>query len=344
MTEEDFVEKIRGKRVLFVTPSDIDYIRNKQEIGILKEAAKHIDIIAPRNTHAVRPTGVGRIVLINLKTLFAGMWKYDVIFMAGLPQLMAPFSRFLFARKILIIDFFISLYDTLVSDRKVLSERNPLSRIVKWLDRHTLSKADCVIVDTRAHAGYFAGMYGVDAAKMAVIYLEADREIYYPRNVPRPEDLRDKFVVFFFGAMNPLQGVEVILDAARLLERHERIVFLIIGPREKVNNLERYSKLRNVRYPARWLPQHEVADYIAMSDVCLAGHFNAAVPKAGRVIPGKAYSYLAMDRPTILGDNPANRELFSEGTRNVLFVRMGDPEALANRIRKMADERSGAKE
>ena len=128
-------------------------------------------------------------------------------------------------------------------------------------------------------------------------------------------ELRDKFVVFFFGAMNPLQGVEIILESARILEEHENIVFIFVGPYEKIGNLELYSKLKNVRFAARWLPQTEIADYIAMSDVCLAGHFNAAVEKGARVIPGKAYSYLAMDKPVIFGDNPANRELFYGGEK-----------------------------
>ena len=79
--------------------------------------------------------------------------------------------------------------------------------------------------------------------------------------------------------------------------------------------------------------------------MCLAGHFNAGVEKAARVIPGKAYSYLAMERPVIFGDNPANRELFSTDAndvhfmKNVHFVKMGDPTALTDKILELAGER-----
>jgi glycosyltransferase involved in cell wall biosynthesis len=213
------------------------------------------------------------------------------------------------------------------------------------LDRKALTGADRVIVDTREHAAYLSRMFGVDPDKMTIIYLEADKQIYYPRNVARPRDLGDKFVVFFFGAMNPLQGVEVIMESARILEERGNIVFIIIGPYEKIRNFELYSKLKNVRFAARWLPQAEIADYIATSDVCLAGHFNAGVEKAARVIPGKAYSYLAMERPVIFGDNPANRELFSTDAndvhfmKNVHFVKMGDPTALTDKILELAGER-----
>lgn len=329
---------IEGRRVLFITSSDVDYIRNKQEINLLRARVKHLDMIAPKNERGVRPTGILRLLLINLRVLASSIARYDVIFIGGIPQFVVPAIQLRLQKKVLIIDFFVSLYDTLVHDRKLLSPNNPLCRILKMLDRNALARADYVVVDTREHAAYFAGIFDIDAEKMAVLYLEADKEIYYPRIKPKTLYLKDKFVVFFFGAMNPLQGAEVILESARVLEEHAGIVFLIVGPYEKIKNFERYSDLTNVRFAARWLPQADVADYIAMSDVCLAGHFNAAVEKAARVIPGKAYSYLAMDRPVILGDNPANRELFSADTKNVYFVEMGDPKALADKILELAGE------
>jgi glycosyltransferase involved in cell wall biosynthesis len=341
MILSDLLKITDGKKVLFITPSDVDYIRNRQEINILRKSAQVLDIIAPKEINGVNPTGIMRIFSINLKVLAANIKKYDVIVIGGIPQFIVPFIQLRLRKKVLIIDFFISIYDTLVHDRQILSPSNPLSWILKKLDRNALSAADRVIVDTREHAAYFARMFDVDSDKMAVIYLEADKRIYYPRNVDRPRDLRDKFVAFFFGALNPLQGAEVILESAEILVDHGNIVFIIVGPYEKIRNFELYSRLKNVRFAARWLPQAEIADYIAASDVCLAGHFNADVEKAGRVIPGKAYSYLAMGKPVIFGDNPANRELFSTDAKNVHFVKMGDPEALADKILELAGVREG---
>ena len=336
MLFSDLLENIVSKRVLFITPSHVDYIRNRQEINVLQKSAQHLDIIAPEDISSVSPTGIMRILRINSRVAVANLNKYDIIFVGGIPQLIVPFVQWRSRKKVLIIDFFISIYDTLVHDRQVLSQSNPLSRLLEKLDRNALMVADHVIVDTREHAAYFSRMFGVDFDKMTVVYLEADKQIYFPRNVTRPNDLEDKFVVFFFGAMNPLQGAEVILESARMLEEHRNIVFIVIGPYEKIRNFERYSELKNVRFAARWLPQAEIADFIAMSDVCLAGHFNAGVAKAARVIPGKAYSYLAMNKPVIFGDNAANKELFSADTKNVHFVKMGDPKAMADKILELA--------
>ena len=73
--------------------------------------------------------------------------------------------------------------------------------------------------------------------------------------------------------------------------------------------------------------------------MCLAGHFCADIDKAKRTIPGKAYIYQAMKKPMVLGDNSANRELFSDGEKGVYFVRMGDGSALAEAITTAKNER-----
>ena len=53
-------------------------------------------------------------------------------------------------------------------------------------------------------------------------------------------------------------------------------------------------------------PLESLRDEIARADICLGGHFGAS-DKAGRVVPGKVYQILAMARPLIASDSPANR-------------------------------------
>jgi glycosyltransferase involved in cell wall biosynthesis len=54
------------------------------------------------------------------------------------------------------------------------------------------------------------------------------------------------------------------------------------------------------------------------------------------VISTKTFQFIAMRRATIVGDNPATRELFTHG-ENAYAVAMGDPGALADAIRTLAD-------
>ena len=158
---------------------------------------------------------------------------------------------------------------------------------------------------------------------------------FYPR---QPLSARlwstETFVVLYFGSILPLQGVDVILQCARLMWQDQNIVFDLIGP---VPQKERRlcADLLNVHF-TDWLPQKGLAERIAQADLCLAGHFNARISKACRTIPGKAYIYQAMGKPMILGDNPANHELFDENGKTVYYVRMGDAGSLAEKIRQIA--------
>ena len=66
--------------------------------------------------------------------------------------------------------------------------------------------------------------------------------------------------------------------------------------------------------------------------------FNKEINKAKRTIPGKAYIYQAMGKPMILGENPANHELYSEKDPGITFVEMGSGRKLAEKILESAEK------
>ena len=220
------------------------------------------------------------------------------------------------------------MYDTLVFDRKKIRENSIFAKILKAIDKRTILLADYIISDTKEHGKYFIEEFNADKEKINVLYLEADKSIYYEEKIEKPYKLKDKFIVLYFGSILPLQGVDIVLGAVDILKNHKDIFFYIIGPIQK-----KYNKIEgdNVEY-IDWLSQEELAKYINFSDLCLAGHFNKNINKAKRTIPGKAYIYDAMNKKMILGENPANHELFTENKGKYYFVEMGSSEKLAEKI------------
>jgi glycosyltransferase involved in cell wall biosynthesis len=168
------------------------------------------------------------------------------------------------------------------------------------------------------------------------VYVGCDESLFFPRDdVPGG---RRSFEVFYYGAYLPLHGTEVIIQAADRLRSRRDIHFTIGGEGMRFAAVQRMAAdlaLPNVELVG-WIPLETLPDYIARADLCLGGHFSR-VPKAQRVIATKVFQFMAMAKPTIVGDSPAIREILTH-SEQVWAVPMGDPEALAGAIRILADD------
>ena len=321
---------MENKKVLYITTKNIDYIRNIQIIKMLKEKYAEVEVI-----YSKRKNYYLRIIEVNLKMMLKNKTKYDIVFVGFLPQLI--FS-FLYKKKrkdqIYVIDFIISLHNTLVFDRKKVSEGSTIAKLLKRIDTKIASKADIVVTDTKTQSKYFAKEFSIDSSKFKVIYLEANTKIYNKEAGKIELKNNDEYIVLWFGSVLPLQGVDIILKAAKLLEKNEKIKFYIIG---NIKNL----KINEGDYPninfITWTPDEMLAKYINSADLCLAGHFSNETERANREIPGKAFVYKAMGKKMILGRSDANLEVFEEDSNDVFYVERGDPEILAKKIEEIAN-------
>ena len=320
-------EQVAGKKVLFVSTKNLDYLRNVQEIALLRKHAAQVTVIAsPASSY------FSRLLTVCTSLLRTSVKGYDLVFTGFAPQLLLPWFRRL-RKKPVIEDFFISLYDTFTQDRRLFKPDSLPGKLLLKLDRKTLALGNTVIADTRAHAEYFASGLGCDPEKIQVLYLEADTEIYHP--MPVEKEPGAPFHVLYFGSILPLQGVDVVLGAIRLIGADPDYSFEVIGPLEE-KDIPDQSNL--ACHP--WLSQQELAAHIARADLCLAGHFSPTIDKAKRTIPGKAYIFRAMEKPMVLGDTPANHELYTADSRT-FFSPPGDPAALAETIRRARDQLAG---
>ena len=231
--EKNLLEQVKGERILFITTKNIDYIRNTQEVRLLEENSKSVEVL-----HSTKKNYVGRIMELWIRLLFMNLREIDIIFIGFAPQLILPFFKWKMRNKTVIIDFFISIYDTMVHDRKKFKDKGVIAKLCYYIDYVTLRWADYVIADTKAHARYFVDEFKSEQSKFEILYLEADKTIYYPREQHKKEELKNKFVVLYFGSILPLQGVEVILEAIKKMEDAKDIAETLMNNCTVILNLE----------------------------------------------------------------------------------------------------------
>jgi len=126
-----------------------------------------------------------------------------------------------------------------------------------------------------------------------------------------------------------LHGLETILAAARLAPE---IAFRVVGSGQLDALMP--SRPGNVDW-VDWV-EYERLPAELRSAGCALGVFGTT-PKAGRVIPNKAFQALAVGTPLVTADTPAARELLSPG-EDALLVPPGDAAALAEAVRRLAQD------
>lgn len=239
----------------------------------------------------------------NAQTIYI---PYPSVFIAAsmsmLPQRMRP--------KTVVVDAFISLYDTAANDRKVVKKGSMLARVLYYLELQAFRNASLVITDTVANSRYYQQLFSLDAEKFNAIPLSTKETL--PRSTADRTD-NSVLELLFVGTLVPLHGIQEILTAmVHLLNYPVRLT--IIGDGQTADAVESHLKdyPDSVNWIRDWQSTDAIIEAIAGADVCL-GIFGSS-EKAKRVCPFKIYLYTSLGKPVITDqsewtdDNPDTRE------------------------------------
>lgn len=307
---------------------DRAYVRNRILLKALKRAG--LEVIEVHDT-----TGNVGLRYTRLLKRIKEVRGFDVI-LCGFPSAWdVPLAKLVAVTrgKPLIFDAFLSLYDSMVHDRGLVTEGTMTALKLYWLDKVSCFLSDLVLLDTFQHIKYFSETFKEPAEKFRRVWIGADDEVFYPRE----EAHNVVFRVFFHGSFIPLQGVQHIIKAAKILEREKDIIFELVGKGQTFSEavmLARSLKVGNVKFLG-WIDYFDLPSYIARADVCLGIFGNT--PKAQRVIPNKVFEALAMAKPVVTGDTPAAREVLAHSI-NAWLCRLSDSRALAEAILTLKDD------
>jgi len=260
--------------------------------------------------------------------------KYDLM-IVGCPGFKAVvLAKFFLTRKPVVFNAFVSMYDSLIYDRRQAGKYSYRAFSMWFYDWCACFLADRVLLDTLAHIDYFVKTFRLPREKFVRVLVGSDNDRVYP--VECQKGLSGRFRVHFHGSYIPLQGIEYIIRAAKLLE-NEHIDFTLIGGGQtyrSIQQLARELNIRNVKFKKK-VPYDMLRQHMSCADICLGIFGNTA--KAKRVIPNKLYESLAAKCPTLTGESPAAKELLTV-RKDVLFCNMADAEDLAEKIRELKDD------
>lgn len=201
------------------------------------------------------------------------------------------------------------------------------SAVLDALDRWAATVADTVLVDTDEHR---AALPASVRGRAVVVPVGAAEEYHRPSGCPDPPPLRAVFV----GTFVPLHGAVVIARAVTLLDPRcdVRITMIGTGPDRAAARRVAGGDPR-----VRWVDRVEPAALpaeLGAHHVCL-GIFGTT-PKAGRVVPTKAFQGAAAGCAVLTGESAPQRRILGAGA---VAVPRGDAQALADAIAALAADR-----
>lgn len=178
---------------------------------------------------------------------------------------------------------------------------------------------------------------GLDPARVVRIPNWADTAKVYPVKENNPfrecQGLDGKFVVMYSGNMGLSQRLENLLEAARELQSHREVIFLLVGDGASRAGLEKRAadlELDNVRFLG-YQPKESLHESLSSPDL----HVVVLDPKISRcLMPSKVYGVMSSGTAVLVAA-PEKSEL-SQMTRRErigFVVSFDDPRSWTERIR-----------
>ena len=195
-------------------------------------------------------------------------------------------------------------------------------KLLKHLDRMAINAASLVVLDTKEHQEM------LEPGDTSMVVPVGAPDEWYEAGKQTGERSMD---IVFYGLYTPLQGVPVIAQTARILaDRGITPKFTLIGKGQDYDEVRSISKdLDNITFH-EWVEPEALPSVVASHAISL-GIFSTT-PKGLHVVPNKVYQSMAAGCAVITSDTAPQRRMLGNG---VVFVRPGDPQALANAIESL---------
>jgi glycosyltransferase involved in cell wall biosynthesis len=301
-----------------------DYVRAKTLRAALA-GIDGVDVIVVKNS----TTSLGRYFQVIMRVLRTRHSENPDVYLLTFRgyEMLLPI-RILTLGKPLIYDEFINPIEWVAYEHKKISPNSPLMWLLKGFYRLLLGSVNMVLTDTASHAELSARLMGMRPDKFLTVPVGTDETTFDASTLENSE--KNEFTVLYYGNMLPLHGLKYVMEAAAQLSG-EAVKFVIVGGSDKTADDVRKAVTNgaNIEYH-KWVEFERLPTLMREADLCLAGPFGGTF-QSDYVITGKAFQYMAMGRPMMIGRNKESGVFHDK--HDALIVRQADTEAIADSIR-----------
>jgi len=214
------------------------------------------------------------------------------------------------------------------------SRFHPFIILLRLFELFALKKSD-YIVSNLPNYGQHLKHYGINRDFVYIpngIYLSEIQEAEPLNNEILEMIPEKKFIIGYTGTIGLANALEYLISAAKILERHSEIAFLIVGDgREKSNLLKMALGMSNVHFISA-IPKREIQSIIKYFDVCYIGWRAKKLYEYG-VSANKIFDYMYSGKPILHSINAKN-DLISMANCGI-SVEAENPQAIADAIIKL---------
>ncbi|MEM7333473.1 MAG: glycosyltransferase [Chloroflexota bacterium] len=234
--------------------------------------------------------------------------------------------------KPLVYDHMMSPYDSLVFEKRTVKEKSALAKIIHRYEQSLLNSATITLTDSTLHSQFLGETFTVSQNKFVDIPVGADEIKFFPMGAEKPESISEKLSILFYGSFLPLHGVPLILEVAKRVQDLPITFDMIGGNRLNLDwffdDIKKHG-LKNVSHTS-WVDYDLLPQRIGMANLCIGGPLGNT-GQSSRIITGKTYQFLAMGKPTIVGDVQLAHPFVNQ--TNCLLIPQGNRDALEAAIR-----------
>jgi glycosyltransferase involved in cell wall biosynthesis len=217
--------------------------------------------------------------------------------------------------------------------------RNPLLiQLSLWLEGFLYRRANQIVVNS---PGFVEHIQSRGASRIEVVPNGVDPCMFDPnaegKKFRLEHGLNGKFIAMYAGAHGMSNDLEVLLMAAMMLEDRPEIAIVLVGDGKEKAALQTRAQELGVKnlYFLPPVPKADMAQALGAANACIA--ILKPIPMYATVYPNKVFDYMAAGKPVVLAIDGVIRKVVEEADCGI-FARPGDPLAIAEVIRRLADD------